>query len=628
MARMFRAAGNGTGMGGPPAGTGDAGLDADLIDALPAAVFAVDGTGALVRWNAAAERLWRRRPRVGEGVGEFRDAWRWPDGRETAPGEGPLAAALAAVLAGGEARGIEVLSVRPDGRTVPHVLHPRALRDDAGRVTGALALLVEMPGRTSSGRTDSGRPRSEPTGAELDRERLAAIVSSSNDAIIGKTLDGTVTSWNDGATRMYGYTAEEMVGRSVTLLMPEEIRGEEEDILARLRRGERVEDFDTVRMTKDGRRIDVSLAISPVRDGHGRIVGASKVARDITGRKRAEELQRLLLHELNHRVKNTLATIQAIASQSLSRAPDPASFVASFSGRVQALARAHDLLVAGEFRGTGVADLVREQVLLGPSDGRVRAAGPEVQLDPRATVQLALVLHELATNARKYGALARPEGRLAIDWRVEAGPDRRLVLAWRESGVPDLHAPDGRGRGFGTTLVNRSLETAGGSAALTYGADGLVCALELPLVADAPEVRAPPPWPPSGAAGAARAPADLRGRRVLVVEDEPFVAMDVEASLAAAGCIVVGPAPSIERALALVAGEALDAAVLDVNLGGRSVEAVADALAARGVPFVFATGYGREALPARHGGAPVLGKPVAPARLVATLAALIAAGDG
>ena len=138
-----------------------------------------------------------------------------------------------------------------------------------------------------------------------------------------------------------------------------------------------------MRVTKDGRRIDVSLAISPVRDGSGRIVGASKVARDISERKRAEELQRLLFDELNHRVKNTLATIQAIASQSLRRSPDPASFVASFNGRVQALARAHDLLVAGELRGTGVADLVREQVLLGAGEPRVRAAGPEVRLDPR-----------------------------------------------------------------------------------------------------------------------------------------------------------------------------------------------------------------------------------------------------
>jgi PAS domain S-box-containing protein len=568
-------------------------------------VFAVDREGGLVRWNAAAERLWGRRPLVGERLSP--EGWRWSDGRPIGEGEGPLSA----VLAGGEARPTELLSVRPDGRTVLHLLHLRPLPDEGGRLAEVVALLVEIAERTQD---------------DLDRERLAAIVSSSNDAIIGKTLDGLVASWNEGATRMYGYTAEEMMGRSVTLLMPDEIRDEEDQILARLRRGERIEHFDTVRVTKDGRRIDVSIAISPVRDGSGRIVGASKVARDITERKRNEELQRLLLHELNHRVKNTLATIQAIASQSLRRAPDPASFVASFSGRVQALARAHDLLVKGEFRGTGVADLVREQVLLGPGEPRVRTVGPDVRLDARATVQLALVLHELATNARKYGALARPEGRLLIDWRVTGDAERRLVLSWRESGVPGVRAQEGMGQGFGTTLINRSLETAGGSARLTYGPDGLACTLELPLGDDGPATLVPAPEPAwAVTAPRAQPPAELGGRRVLVVEDEPFIAMDVEASLTAAGCIVVGPAPSVERALVLIGNEALDAAVLDANLGGRSVESVADALAARGVPFVFATGYGREALPAAHGAAPVLGKPVAPVRLVAAIAALVSA---
>lgn len=361
-----------------------------------------------------------------------------------------------AALRGEEPAAAEIVSLRPDGRAVPHMVYVRPLRDGQGGRTGVLVLLADVSARSD---------------AEVDRERLAAIISSSNDAIIDKTLDGIITSWNDGATRMYGYKAEEMLGQPVTLLMPEEIRDQEDGILARLRRGERVEHFDTVRMTKDGRRIDVSLAISPVRDGSGRIVGASKVARDITERRQAEELRRLLFDELNHRVKNTLATIQAIASQSLRRARDPPSFVASFNGRVQTLARAHDLLVADEFRGTGFAALMREQVVLGAGDGRVRAAGSDVRLDSRTAVQLALVLHELATNARKYGALARPEGRLAIEWRLVvasepgggvAGGGRRIVLSWNETGVPGIRVPEGEGRGFGTTLIKRSSRARAG----------------------------------------------------------------------------------------------------------------------------------------------------------------------
>ena len=435
--------------------------------------------------------------------------------------------------------------------------------------------------------------------------------------------EGTITSWNDGAARIFGYRAEEMMGTSIMRLIPPDLHSEEEQILARLRRGERIEHFETVRVTKDGRTIDISLTVSPLRDGSGRVVGASKVARDITERKRGEEIQRLLFDELNHRVKNTLATIQAIAAQSLRRAADPASFVAGFSGRVQALARAHDLLVEGELRGAAVAGLVREQVLLGAADARVQAAGPEVTLDARSTVQLALVLHELATNARKHGALSIAGGRLVIEWTLAVDRAPRLALTWTESGLRDVRAPNGQG--FGTVLIQRSLEAAGGSARVVYGPTGLVCHLELPLPVDPVSIPHAPVEQAQQAARAAEYPSGpIEGLRILIVEDEPLVAMDLEAILAAEDCAVLGPAPSVARALALLEADPPDAAVLDANLSGDSVEAVADALVARGIPFAFATGYGREALPARHRAAPVLAKPFAPAALIAVVAALVA----
>src|SRR5262249_38834020 len=143
------------------------------------------------------------------------------------------------------------------------------------------------------------------------------IVASSDDAIISKRLDGTITSWNAGATRIFGYEAEEIIGRPITTIIPPELLSEEKEIIARLRRGERIGHYETVRVAKDGHRIDISLTVSPLRDRLGNVIGASKVARDISERKQAEKLQRLLVDELNHRVKNTLATIQAIASQSL-----------------------------------------------------------------------------------------------------------------------------------------------------------------------------------------------------------------------------------------------------------------------------------------------------------------------
>src|SRR5262249_8364404 len=226
--------------------------------------------------------------------------------------------------------------------------------------------------------------------------------------------------------------------------------------IARLRRGERIGHYETVRVAKDGRRIDISLTVSPLRDSAGNVVGASKVARDITERRQAEKLQRLLVDELNHRVKNTLATIQAIASQSLHRSKSPADFVATFSGRVQALSRVHDLLTQKRLQGAEIMGLVREQVLIGGADdNRVVCSGPMLVLDAQAAMHLALVLHELGTNARKYGALSVPDGRLAVSWAVRTNGGRNLFLQWEESGGPQGISPGVRG--FGPALIAQTL---------------------------------------------------------------------------------------------------------------------------------------------------------------------------
>jgi PAS domain S-box-containing protein len=432
-----------------------------------------------------------------------------------------------------------------------------------------------------------------------------------------------VTSWNGGATRIFGYEPEEMIGQPITCIIPPELRAEEEDILARIRRGVRVDHFDTVRIRKDGRRIDVSLTISPMIGPGGAVIGASKVARDITERRQSEELQALLVRELNHRVKNTLATIQAIARQSLRAAPDPAAFVASFGGRIQALSRAHDLLVQGGMRGAELADLVREQVDLGAGDPRISWSGPAVTLDSRLAVQMALVLHELATNARKHGALSVATGRLAIRWTV-TGKERELQLEWTESGVPSVAVPSSVG--FGTTLIERSLEANRGETVMRYRSDGLACELRLPLPDEPDELAGLP----RGAAPTTRArsaePPELAldGKRILVVEDEPLIALDIQARLDAAGCAVVGPAASVEAARRLLAQGPVDAALLDVNLAGNRADDLAAELARRGVPFVFATGYGRECLPEASPGAPVLAKPFEPGQPLAALRSLLA----
>jgi PAS domain S-box-containing protein len=581
---------------------------AEILDALPVAVYTTDAQGRITYYNQAAEDLWGHRPKIGSD--QWCGSWRlfWPDGRLLPHDECPMAVTL---KEGHPVRGVEAIAERPDGTRVPFLPYPTPLRDATGQLVGAINLLVDLTERRR---------------AEVESAQLAAIVASSDDAIISKTLEGRVTSWNEGASRIFGWEASEMIGQPILRIIPPELHDEEVEILARLRRGERIEHFDTVRLAKDGRRVDISLAVSPIRDSSGRVTGASKVARDVTERKEAEKLQRLLVDELNHRVKNTLATVQAIASHSLRRARNSEDFVSSFTGRVQALARAHHLLTERTWRGADVADLVREQAVLGVVESnRVAFSGPALLLDPQSALHLALVLHELATNARKYGALSVPQGQLSVSWSMLANKRRMLVLQWSERGGPAVAAPSSVG--FGTSLIQQALDAHGGSASIQYAAEGVTCEIKLPLAEPVPLGSA------ASEAAAVRAqsiavlqPTDkpsLRGKRILVVEDEALLSMDLEASLAAAGCHVVGPAPTVETARKLITHEQCDAALLDVNLSGHPVDELAAALTKHAVPFAFLTGYGREALPRGFGEAKMLGKPFGQHEVLAMLAQLL-----
>jgi PAS domain S-box-containing protein len=461
--------------------------------------------------------------------------------------------------------------------------------------------------------------------AEIESARLAAIVVSSDDAIVGKTLEGRVTSWNAGATRIFGYEAQEMIGQSITKIIPPELRQEEDVILAKLKRGEHIDHYETVRMAKDGRRLNISLSVSPVLDKTGRIIGASKIARDITERKRVEAIQRVLIEELNHRVKNTLAMTQAIASQSLRHARSASDFVESFTGRVQALAKAHSLLTDRKLEGAELTELLREQVLLGVADERVACSGPMVILGAQPAIHLALVLHELATNARKYGGLSVPHGRLSVKWEVHSSGSRTLLLDWTESGGPQVSAP--LTAGFGTTLIERTLQTHGGEATLRYGVTGVTCKLRLPLGETArPEVEAALAALSKSAHAQVPGQTDGRvfdGRRILIVEDEPLLAMELETNLHALGCKTLRAAATLDAAKAAIADSECDAALVDVNLAGRQADELAVALTRKNIPFAFVTGYGREGLPAGFKEAAILSKPFGKEELLGVFAQLL-----
>ena len=568
------------------------------IDALPAAIYMTDAEGRITYYNEAAVQMSGRRPELGQH--KWCVSWKLFnfDGTPLPHDQCPLAVTL---REGRPVRGAEAIAERPDGSRVQFQSYPTPLYDEQGVLIGAVNLLVDVTGQRR---------------AEADAGRLAAIVESSTDAIISKTLDGVVTSWNDGATQIFGYEASEMVGQHIIRLIPPELHDEEREILSRLRRGVRIEHYETTRLAKDGRRIAISLSVSPIQDGSGRRIGAAKVARDITQRKQAEETQQLLLGELNHRVKNTLATVQSIASQTLRRAASPEEFVPSFSGRIRALAEAHTLLTQSNWQGAELGALVRTQIIPGDGD-RIRWSGPEVVLPATLALHLALVLHELGTNARKHGALSGPEGEVTIAWSVSHGAPASLKLTWSERGGPPMQAGVLSRPGFGTTLIERSMQSIeGGEAQMRVESNGIGWTIRMSLP-DSP-VR---PWQERAPAAPLLARTEPRqktpsGQRILIVEDEPLIAMDLAASLAEAGFEVVGPAGRIDEALRLIGRARFDGALMDANLGGQAVDELAAALTRRNIPFAFVTGYGRESLPTAFAAAPMLTKPVDTAALV------------
>src|SRR5262249_3574445 len=221
---------------------------------------------------------------------------------------------------------------------------------------------------------------------------------------------------------------------------------EEASFLARLRCGERIEHFETVRRRKDGQLVDISLTVSPIHSADGRVIGASKIGRDITERKRAQAQQKLLLGEIMHRVKNTLATVQAIATQTLRRAP--ARERSAFTARLHALSKAHDLLTSDNWDQAPVRGIVKS-ALTPFQQQRFTLDGPDLWLNASKSRHMTLAMHDLAPNSVKYGALPTGTGHVHLQWKMLTG--RRLKLCWREDGGPTVTRP--KRKGFGSILI-------------------------------------------------------------------------------------------------------------------------------------------------------------------------------
>jgi PAS domain S-box-containing protein len=299
---------------------------------------------------------------------------------------------------------------------------------------------------------------------------LWSIIENSDDAIITKDLDGIISSWNKSAERLFGYTAEEAIGRPITMLIPPERSDEEPAILARIRRGEHVHHYETIRQRKDGSMVDISLTVSPVTNAQGEIVGASKIARDVSERKRNDEHIAMLAREAEHRTKNIFATVQATVN--LSRAKTVAGFKRAIEGRIQALANVHSLFVKSRWDGAELSSIVTQELApyLGSGGARAQIDGPQVWLPTNKAQAIAMTLHELATNAAKYGSLSVPEGRLCVKWSRTA--EGQLTLNWTESSGPPTKKPTRRG--FGMSVIKQMIQEEG-EIHLDWRSEGLAC---------------------------------------------------------------------------------------------------------------------------------------------------------
>lgn len=316
------------------------------------------------------------------------------------------------------------------------------------------------------------------------RDWLVALVEGSHDAVISKDLNGTIRSWNPAATRLFGYSPQEAIGRNITMIIPEERLDEEFHIMSQIRAGRRVEHFETMRRRKDGSLVPLSLSISPIRNVDGTIVGASKIARNDSERRQNEETLHLVVDEMQHRVKNLFSLAAAVVSLTARSSTDAKDIVSNIHSRLTALARAHELTMArwqSEGANNVSGDLleligtVLEPYRLGEC---ITLSGDAISIGPKSSTSVALLLYELATNAAKYGALSVSEGLLTITATVE---NDMVSIDWCETNSPTTATSVTPG--FGSRLETTLLAGLGAEMRRDWLPTGLHARIDIPLSA-------------------------------------------------------------------------------------------------------------------------------------------------
>jgi PAS domain S-box-containing protein len=460
---------------------------------------------------------------------------------------------------------------------------------------------------------------------ELERrvgERTAALEASTlqlseseerlrlaSDAAGFGTYDYKVSAgevyWSPYLRRMVGMAGEDplTIEKVLEFVHPEQREMVREHVLGYAPNGDRREiEFKIVRPDGEVRwLLDRGQAMP---DGQGpkpgwRVVGTIL---DITERKQVEEKQRLLMAELDHRVKNVLSNVSAVARLSSQRAPSVDSFVKALDGRIQAMSQAHALLARGSWVGADLQELLTEVLapFMSRAKDNIRIEGSRAWVLPELTQSLALTLHELATNALKHGALSVPTGQVMVSWAIDPGPSPTQVrLMWRERGGPAVEKP--KASGFGLTVLQAAVSDVGALAECRFDKEGFVYSLRGPFALQDNSNHPSPNRHRSSASRPAEAVEPLsRASRILVIEDEALVALQLQADLESAGHQVVGPARSLQAGMRLAEREEIDVALIDVSLGRETSAPIADRLLARNVPFAFVTGYSDTSMLPEH----------------------------
>ena len=425
-----------------------------------------DAAGRITFYNEAAAALWGCKPELGKS--EWCGSWKlyWPDGTPLPHDECPMAVTL---KTGRPVRGVEAVAERPDGTRVPFMPYPTPLRDASGSARSAPSTCWSTSPRPSAPSTPGSGCR--------------AIVESSDDAIVGKDLNGIVSSWNGAAERLFGYRAEEVIGKSVTILIPPDSHNEEPAILERIRRGERIDHYETVRRRKDGSLVDISLTVSPDQGRIGpdrrRLEDRARHLRSQGRRRRTRSCSRASCITAPRTCSRWCRPSSPAASRARARSQEAQTAVLE---RLHSLGQAHILLVERQWQGIDLSELARGEMR--PFSDCVSMSGPPLVMSPQAAQTFALALHELATNAAKYGALSSPQwaGRhRLVGGHAQTGAGE-FTFHWQERNGPAVTPP--ARKGFGRTVLEHVMaEYAGTPPQIEFASSGLTYRVGGPLEA-------------------------------------------------------------------------------------------------------------------------------------------------